>query len=475
MSKITTDNLLSKSRELYLDYGLHVIEDRAIVGEIDGLKPVTRRLLWSAYDMGLRYNSRYTKAAKVAADAMGNYHPHGSSSLEQALVTAVNLPVPLFDGSGNWGTMVDPPAASRYIECRLSKYSEKVFFDKFYLVVNPTIPTYDDSGKEPLILPALIPNILVNGNFGISPGIRSENPSHTFKSVIKTLIATLKAGKASPQICLNLEMVTDYGGVLRKTKTLKKDLLAFYKTGVGKFVFDSRYEDKGNSIRFNKFAKLGPIDKVLETVKKVDGVSRVRDDSSLKDRYNAYTIEFKKTLKGYMRDKAIAKIVDAFSGTSHFNLNAIERKISDTKLTGEKKLLVPTIPEIIDRWIAYRIQLEKTACSYWIKKRNAEIDHLNLMRLAVKNRAFIIKALDKPFDDEQLAAYLAKHLKITVEQANIILDLKIRALKSLEDKKLVKKIKELKDEIKSYKQRIAKPRVFIANQLKDFYKEFKDL
>lgn len=477
--KIDKAYLNDKAKADYVDYSVHVIEDRAIYAKLDGLKPVARRLLWAAHTMGLRHTGRFTKSAKVVGETIGNYHPHGDQACYGALVTAATQIIPLFDASGNWGTMTDPPAAQRYTECRLSKYADKVFFDKFYINAIPKVPNYDDSSEEPLILPTLLPNALINGNFGIAPGVRTLTPTFTLKSVAKTLIESLKAGKATPQICQqNLEMVTEYGGVIRRTPTLKKDLLEFYKVGKGKFAFDSVYTDdtKKNAIRFNAFAPISNLDGtytkkkgykpgLLDKIAEIKGVSRVRDDSSVEDRYNAYVVEFSKTLKGQARDAVIAKVSMLLSGNQSFNVQVVDRK------PGVKQLEMTTVPNMINHWLAYRISLEKVACEFWISKRRDEIAYLKLLRLAVKNRRFIIQALDKKLDDEQLANYIAKGLKITVEQANKILDLKVRQLKALEDQTLVKKIQALEDEIDEYVDRITRPKRFIARQIIEMTKE----
>ena len=463
-----------KAEEDYYDYALHVIEDRAIYAKIDGLKPVTRRLLWAAHNLGLSSTSKFIKAQRLGGETMGKYHPHGDAAIFGALVTAVNQYQNLFEGSGNWGTMVDPPAAPRYVECRLSKYADKIFFDKFYLNSVHYTPNYDDSDKEPLILPALLPNALINGNFGIAPGVRTQTPTFTLESVAKVLIAALKnGGVATPQICLDLEFVTEYGGAVRKTPTLKADKLAFFKSGKGRFLFDSQYTEDGkkNAVRIDRFAPIGNIDGVLTRTAALPGVLRVRDASSKNDRHNAYEVEFNKTTTGAAKAAVLKKVMDVFSGALSYNVQVVDRKPDPDKLYGFKQLNMSNVPEMLTHWIKYRISLERSACKFWIAKRDKEIEYLQLMRLAVKNRAFIIKALDKPLDDVGLAEYIAKGLKITVEQANQILDLKVRQLKALEDTKLVDKIETLEDEIESYEDRIARPKSFIAKQIVKLSKE----
>lgn len=467
--------LHDKAKEEYYKYGVHVIEDRAIAGELDGLKPVTRRLLWGAHCMKLNSRGRFLKSAKPVAETMGDYHPHGDAAIYGALVTAVNAPQPLFDGSGNWGGMTDTPAAMRYTECRLSRYSDMIFFDKFYLNAIDYVPNYDDRMKEPLVLPALLPNGLINGNFGIAPGVRTLTPTYTLRSLVRAIVASLKANGATPKICLGLEFTTELGGVMRQTDGLKKELLEFYDTGRGRFVYDSQYTDdvKANAIRVDRFAPIQGIEGLLNRIGTIAGVQRVRDDSSKKDRYNAYTIEFVRTLKGAQRTAVIAKVMEQFSAAVTFNVQAIERRLDPKNTEGFKQLHPCTIPELIDVWIDYRVGLEKTACRFWVDKYQEEIDYLNLMRLAVKNRAFIIRALDKPFNDTQLAEYIAKGLKITVPEANKILDLKVRQLKSLEDKTLVDQIKNLRENIRGLEDRIARPKRFIAQQISRFLTELE--
>jgi DNA gyrase subunit A len=328
----------------------------------------------------------------------------------------------------------------------------------------------------------LLPNALINGNFGIAPGVRTMTPTFTLQSVVKTLIATLKnGGKATPQICLNLEFITDYGGVMRKSASTKKELLDFFKTGKGRFTFDSVFEDNGKTIRFDRFAPIGNLDGsdtkkgykpgLLDKIAALPGVDRIYNDTTTQDKYNAYAVDFKKSLSSAARELTIKKIADLLSGTQSYNVQVVDRRPDPKNPYGYKKLNMSNVPDMITDWIAERIELEKRACKFWIEKRNKEIDYLNLLRLAVKNRSFIIQALDKKLDDEQLAAYIAKGLKITIEQANTILDLKVRQLKALEDNKLVAKIKELKQEIADYIDRIKRPKSYIAKQIVKLGKE----
>lgn len=472
-AKVIEAHLEDKADEEYYEYGIAVIEDRAIFGDIDGLKPVTRRALWAAHKLGLHHKAPMIKSAMVVGEAMGKYHPHGDSSIYGAIVTAANSPMKTFDGDGNWGTMTDPPAAMRYTNCRLSKYADTIFFDKFYLAVRDEVDNYDSSRKEPLILPSLLPNALLNGNFGIAPGVRTETPTVTLTSLAPVLAAALKEGKCTPAMCKNLELTTEYSARLHQTKTTPAELQEFYKTGKGSFTFDSvaKMHD-AHSIRIDRFAPFSKIESVLIKAEGIKGVAGTRDDSDKSDRYEkAYVVTFAKSLKGSVLKHAIKKVMECFSATVNYNMQVTERFVDEERVDGGKELHPSTVPELIEIWCEYRIDLEKRACLYWTAERKKDIAYLNLMRLAVKNRKFIIQALDKKIDDAGLAAYIAKGLKITVPEANQILDLKVRQLKALEDDSLVAKIKLIQDEVKGYAQRIEAPKEYIAKQVLHFADE----
>lgn len=455
--------------EYYYKYSMEVIEDRAIFGEVDGLKPVTRRALWAGYELGVDHRSKYVKAAKLVGDTMGNYHPHGDSSIYEAIVTAANSVIPMVDGSGNWGTMTDDAAAPRYTKARLSLYSDLVFFDKFYLPVVEKVLNYDESRMEPLVLPSLLPNALINGNFGIAPGVRANSPIVRFDTLIKALIKSIPNG-ASYDTCRGLELVTKYGGILHHNDDTKAEMKKFLRSGSGRFLFDCRYEEpSSHEMRVDgfPFSSLPPT--LLEKIENVKGVAGIRDDSSKTDRNIAFIVTFKKGPEG---EVTLAKraVLGLFRSAITFNMQAIERRLDENGIA-HKKLNTTSIPKLLDAWIAYRVSLEKRACRFWIDKRKLELERLNLMVLAVKMRDFILKALNKKLDDEELAKYIAKGLKITVEQANVILDLKIRQLKSLEEKKLTDKIKAIKAEVQTYKDRIKNPKTFILSQVKEIGKK----
>ena len=357
---------------------------------------------------------------------------------------------------------------------RLSKYSDLVFFDKFYLPTIEYVPNYDGSRKEPLLLPNLLPNSLLNGNFGIAPGVNTRSPSYTIASVIDVLKTVLESGSRCTSVqSMKLVFTSKYGGTVQRTKLGRPALLQFYRSGQGTVKFLSGHTEvsKDNEIRFEQFAPITSLEKTLSNIEGIKGVSGTRDDSDKHDKYQvAYVVSFMKTLKGEALAECIKKVEDQFSAAQRYSIQITKRFVKPNGTSGAK-LMPTTIPKLINDWIATRLAIEVKACTYWVEKRAIEIADLELLRLAVKMRDFILKALDKKCTEEELAAYIANGLKITVVQANRILDLKVRQLRGLEDAKLLAKIQVLVAETKTYKARIKNPTQYVLSHLDVLEKE----
>lgn len=465
-------HLEDKADEEYKLYGEAVIEDRAIFGAIDGLKPVMRRAMWAIHKLGLHHKAKHDKSAKAVGETLGNYHPHGDTACYEAIVNAANLPVKLIDGDGNWGTMNDKHAAMRYTNLRLSKYSDLVFFDRFYAPSIQYIPNYDGSRQEPLNLSSLLPNALLNGNFGIAPGVNTRSPSFSIASLIPLLQSAIEQNKCTAAMCMGLKFTTKYGGKAIKTKGNKKQYLEFFKTGRGSVIYKSTAPSYDtNIIRFDHFAPFSDAEKVIAKVDCVKGVVGTRDDSDKTDPFEAaYIVELSKSLKGKDRESSLKQINNAFSATHNYVMKVTHRSLSPQGLAAVK-LSPTTVPQLIMDWITYRLKLEVDACTYWIKERAKEIAYIDLLRLAVAKRDIIIKALSKKCSEEELAQFIAKQLKVTVAEANVILDLKVRQLRALEDAKLLEKRKLLVDESKTYEGRKKNPAKYVVSHLDMLAKE----
>lgn len=447
----------------YYAYGVAVNEERSVPALIDGLKPVQRRVLWATYKLGATSGSKVIKSARIVGDVIGKYHPHGDVAAYQSMVNMANSCVPTIKGEGNWGTLASPGAAAyRYTNAKLSKYSDTIFFDRFYLPTVDYLANFDGTEKEPLILPALLPNLLLNGTFGIGVGVSTSIPSFTLNSLIKILKKALSGEPLDYKLCAGLDFTTKYKGTAVKVKA---DIKTLHKTGSAKVEFQSvhTHDAKKNRIVFTKFAPIN-YDKVLEKATCVKGVTRVNDSSKAKDSHYTITINLKRTLKGKEFEKVEKQLVSIFSANENFDIKVTNRLLNKLGKP-ESKLTNSTVPKIIEDWIQYRVDLEKKACTYWIGKADEKIAYLNLLRKAVANRALIIKALDKNCSEEELAKFIAKSLKITEDEANKILDLRVRQLRALEDKKLVDQIKVEEAEKKALQGRVKHPKEYINTQL----------
>jgi DNA gyrase subunit A len=291
-SDITPINIVDEMKASYLDYAMSVIVARALPDVRDGLKPVHRRILWSAYESGFTYNKAYRKCARIVGDAMGKYHPHGDSSIYDALARMTqdwSMRAPLIDGQGNFGSMdPDAPAAMRYTEARLAKISMSLLDDIEKDTVNFQ-PNYDGSESEPQVLPARYPNLLVNGAGGIAVGMATNIPPHNLGEVINACLAWIENPLISTEALCEIVPGPDFptGAYILGTAGAK---LA-YATGRGSIIMRSRYvieEGRGDrrSIVLTEIpfqtGKNGLVEKIAEAAKdkRIEGVADMRDESN---------------------------------------------------------------------------------------------------------------------------------------------------------------------------------------------------
>lgn len=220
----------------YIDYAMSVIVSRALPDVRDGLKPVQRRTLYDMYELGIRYDRPYRKCARIVGDTMGKYHPHGDSSIYEALVVMAQefkKGLPLVDGHGNFGSIEgDGAAAMRYTEARLQKVTQEAFLADLDKNVVPFVPNFDETEKEPEVLPVRLPNLLVNGADGIAVGMVTSIPPHNLGEVIDAVIATIKNSNITTEELMQYIQGPDFptGGIVVN----KDELTDIYKTGMGK-------------------------------------------------------------------------------------------------------------------------------------------------------------------------------------------------------------------------------------------------
>ncbi|MDQ2879279.1 MAG: DNA gyrase subunit A [Pseudomonadota bacterium] len=291
-SDIAPVSIVEEMKTSYLDYAMSVIVARALPDVRDGLKPVHRRILWSASESGFVYNRPYRKCARIVGDAMGKYHPHGDSSIYDALARMTqdwSMRVPLIDGQGNFGSMdPDPPAAMRYTEARLAKVAGSLLTDLDKDTVDFQ-PNYDGSESEPQVLPARFPNLLVNGAGGIAVGMATNIPPHNLGEVIDACLAYIENGAITTEELMEIVPAPDFptGAIILGRSGCR----SAYETGRGSIILRSRHkieEGRGDrrSIVLTEIpyqqGKNALVEKIAEAAKdkRVEGISDIRDESN---------------------------------------------------------------------------------------------------------------------------------------------------------------------------------------------------
>jgi len=469
--------LHSFAKRQYYKYGIAVLEDRAIPDYRDGFNPVNRRALWAAYGLGLMPTAKYVKSARVVGETLGKYHPHGDSAAYEAIVkmTNTNAIMPLMEGAGNWGSLSESTAAAmRYTEVRLSQFASKVVFDKFYTPTIEFVPNFDSSEIEPLVLPALLPIALINGRFGIAPGAQTHIPAFEFKTLLKLLKRVYSGEKLTAKmLSQTLKFTSLYGGAERKlTKTegnaeARTDRLAVFKSTRGRVTLyaNPQLDSKGKVV-VTKFAGTRSMESMLTKLNNMNGVLRARDDSSKTDKYGKLTIELGRTAK---REDMLARIDSELSDRASYTLNFTERYI-DEHGQGAARVRAMSVLDMLTTWIAWRTELERKACAYWIEQAKKRLKHLELLMLAVDNRKLIIESLDLDLDQAGLEAWLAKKLNITPAEAHTIYSLKVIQLRKLERKTLEAEHATVEKERKTLEERKRNPEPHMAQQLDVFAK-----
>ncbi len=475
LAHVDDRELIDFARECYDEYGTAVLEDRSVPDYRDGLIPVARRLMISMYELGVRSNAKFVKSARVVGDTLGRYHPHGDQSGYDALVsmTNTNAILQLVEGDGNWGSMsVRSPAAMRYTECRLHKFADKVLFDKFYLPVVQYGPNYDSSGKEPIVLPALLPIMLLNGKFGIAPGARTNIPACKLSSVVKVLKAAYGGQTVDHKFLYKtLKFVSLYGGQERQDKLVKAERLGIFKGRVGRTTLWSSFteDQKARTIEIHRFATSWEMPNLLDKILALPGVAGATDDSVVGDKYDKVVVKTKK-LEPKEWTTLVEKLDSLLSSRESYSLNFTERFIKPDGSIGSKVKPLSLV-DMINQWVEWRTELEKKACVYWIGESDKEIARIKLLILAVLNRKLIIESLDKECSQQELEQWLAKKLKISEVDARTIYDLKVRQLRKLEEKTLKTELKEVMAKKAELEKRKSKPLPYMLKQLDGLIKD----
>ena len=432
------------TEKAYLDYSMYVILDRALPHISDGLKPVQRRIIYAMSELGLKASSKFKKSARTVGDVIGKFHPHGDSACYEAMVLMAqdfSYRYPLVDGQGNWGSMDDPKsfAAMRYTESKLTAYADVLLSEVEQGTVE-WLPNFDGTLQEPKLLPARLPNILLNGTTGIAVGMATDIPPHNLKEVASACIRLLDAPKSSvlelckhikgPDFPTNAEIISS-----------KTSIREIYKTGYGSIKARAVWCEEDGNIVITAIPYQSSGNKILEQIasqmqsKKLPMIDDLRDESDhenptrlvLVPRSNRVDLE--------------ELMLHLFATTDlersyRVNLNIIG-------LDGRPQ--VKDLKVILKEWIQYRTETVRKRLQFRLDNVTSSIHILAGLMIAYLNIDKIIKIIRK---EEKPKNILMKNFKLSDTQADAILNLRLRRLAKLEELKIKADLGNLKKEKK---------------------------
>lgn len=441
--RLTKIAIEDEMRLSYLDYAMSVIVGRALPDVRDGLKPVHRRILYGMNEMGLGAARPYRKSAKIVGEIMGNYHPHGDSAIYDTLVRMAqdfNMRYPLVDGQGNYGSVDgDPAAAMRYTEARLTKLAEEMLVDIDRETVN-FAPTYDESSEEPVVLPARIPNLLVNGAGGIAVGYATNIPTHNLGEVTKGLMTLLDRPESTIQELMEYIPGPDFptAGFIYGTQGIKDA----YETGRGLLTVRAKADievdertDRGRVIvselpyQVNK-AKL--IEKIADLIheKRLEGISDLRDES---DRDGLrIVIELKRNENPTVILNQLYKLTNMQTTFGVIMLALVQNRP-----------MVLNLKQILEAFIEHRKEVVVRRTAYDLRKAEERAHILEGLKRALESLDEVIALIRSAASPETARHGLMDQFELSELQANAILDIRLQRLTQLEQEKLAQEYSEL--------------------------------
>jgi len=436
-------NIEDEMKSSYLDYAMSVIVGRALPDVRDGFKPVHRRILHGMNEMGLAHNRPYRKSAKIVGEIMGNYHPHGDSAIYDTLVRMAqdfNMRYPLVDGQGNFGSVDgDPPAAMRYTEARLTKLAEEMLADIDMDTVDFT-PNYDESRMEPRVLPARVPNLLINGGNGIAVGYATSIPTHNLAEVVDGLMLVLE----NPEVTIEQLMKKIPGPDFPTAGFIygKQGIKDAYKTGRGllslraKAVIETDERTERDRIIVTEIPyqvnKARLIEKIAELIqdKKLEGISDLRDES---DRDGMrIVIELK---------RGEIPLIILNNLYKHTQLQTTFGVIMLALVNNRPQVL--TLKQILDAFVEHRREVVVRRTAFQLRKAEERAHILEGLKIALDHLDAVIQLIRRSQSPDIARTGLMREFQLTEIQASAILDMKLQRLTQLERNKLIEEYQEI--------------------------------
>ena len=458
---ILPTNLQDEMKSSYIDYAMSVIVGRALPDVRDGLKPVHRRILYAMKEMGVRRNTPYKKSARIVGDVLGKYHPHGDSSVYDALVRMVqdfSMRYPLVDGQGNFGSVDgDDPAAMRYTEVRMDYIADEMLADIDKDTID-YIPNYDGSLQEPLILPTKLPELLINGSSGIAVGMATNIPTHNLSEVIDGTIAFID----DPEISIS-EIMKYIKGPDFPTAALilgKAGIKDYMETGRGSVKMRAKTEIeemKGGReaiiitelpYQVNKAMLITSIANLVKD-KKIDGISDLRDET---DRHGMrVVIELKRDANAQVVLNQLFK---------HTQMQTSFGVIMLALVNNKPKVL--NIKEMLYHFVEHRKVIVVRRTKFELKKAEARAHILEGLKIAIDNLDAVVKTIRQSPDTDTARINLMERFRLSKLQAQAILDMKLQQLTGLERKKIDEEYIEVIKNIERLKSILEDPKKVLA-------------
>lgn len=475
-SKIYDQPIVKEVENSFMEYAMSVIVSRALPDVRDGFKPVHRRAIFAAHELGMTYDKPHKKSARLVGEIIGKYHPHGDTAVYETIVRMAqdfSMRYMLIDGHGNFGSIDgDGAAAMRYTEARLSKIASEILKNIDKDTVN-FVDNYDGSEREPSVLPAFFPNLLANGSSGIAVGMATNIPPHNLCEIIdavlqlcknkETTISELRQYIKGPDFPTKAEIVGEQG------------IIKYFETGRGTITIRSKAEiikkESGkNTIIIREIPymvnKSSLIEKIVELVRNeaIDGISDLKDESSREG--IRIVIEVKKNVVPEVLLNQLFKMTPL---QTNFSVNML------ALVNGEPKLL--NIKEVLLNYLSHQINVLVRKTKYELRKAQERENILEGLFIAVKNIDEVIKIIRTAKDNEEAEKKLISKFELNKIQAKAILDMRLRNLSSLERQKIedeLKQIKELIQELNSILKSEEKQTQIISDDLLQLKKNFGD-
>ena len=455
----------------YIDYAMSVIVGRALPDARDGLKPVHRRILFGMHELGVTHDRPHKKSARIVGDVLGKYHPHGDVAVYDTLVRMAqdfSYRYPLVDGQGNFGSIDgDAPAAMRYTEARLSKIAEELLVDLDKDTVD-WVPNFDNTLKEPKVLPAKLPNLLINGTSGIAVGMATNMPPHNLREVVDGIIKVIDEPEVSIKELMEIIKAPDFptGGIISGYKGIRDA----YETGRGSIKVRAKAEietkGKRQSIVITEIPyqvnKSKLVEEIAEFVKKfkIESVSGLRDES---DREGLRIVVELKT--GANASIVMNKLY------KHTQLETTFGVINLALVDGVPKVL--TLKELIECYISHRREVTTRRLQYELERAEKRMHILQGLIVAISHIEEVVQLIRSSSDSKSAKMALIARFALSEEQAKEILEMRLSKLSALERDKIESERKELEERIKWLKDVLASE-ARISGVIKDELKELKD-